>query len=221
LALLPGFHLAHWLAATVHVARNVLDEAERELRAGIAVQDAQAAASRFNAVALHWLLGLVLLARGEEDAALAEFHRELDGEKSGHLYARECCANTWYAIGALQLRHKRSDDARHAFEEALSRVPNHGLTLAVLTAGSMSREPRVESATPSAIQASFETLMGTGIARALLGRSAFAAETIDRALASAPPGNAGWLIPVEPILQVSANPEAWAPVLDRLRSRAT
>jgi hypothetical protein len=49
---------------------------------------------KFNAVALHWLLGLVLLARGDEDAALAELERELEGEKSGHLYARECCANT-------------------------------------------------------------------------------------------------------------------------------
>ena len=36
LALLPGFPLAHWLAATVHVARQALGEAERELVAGIA-----------------------------------------------------------------------------------------------------------------------------------------------------------------------------------------
>jgi DNA-binding winged helix-turn-helix (wHTH) protein len=32
LVLLPGFPLAHWLAATVHVARNALEEAERELK---------------------------------------------------------------------------------------------------------------------------------------------------------------------------------------------
>ena len=37
LALLPDFPLAHWLAATVHVARQVLSEAERELTAGLAV----------------------------------------------------------------------------------------------------------------------------------------------------------------------------------------
>ena len=35
LALLPGCPLAHWLAATVHVARQALDEAERELVAGM------------------------------------------------------------------------------------------------------------------------------------------------------------------------------------------
>ncbi len=34
LALLPGCPLAHWLAATVHVARQSLDEAERELGRG-------------------------------------------------------------------------------------------------------------------------------------------------------------------------------------------
>ena len=34
LALLPGCPLAHWLAATVHVARQALDEAERELGEG-------------------------------------------------------------------------------------------------------------------------------------------------------------------------------------------
>jgi len=38
LALLPGFPLAHWLSATVHVARQAFDEAERELDAGIASQ---------------------------------------------------------------------------------------------------------------------------------------------------------------------------------------
>src|SRR4029077_15944600 len=35
LALLPHFPLAHWLAATVYVARQVFDEAERELDAGL------------------------------------------------------------------------------------------------------------------------------------------------------------------------------------------
>ena len=66
LALLPGFALAHWLIATVHVARQALDEAERELAMGIASQSGEAAGSaRFSAVALHWLRGLIHLARGE------------------------------------------------------------------------------------------------------------------------------------------------------------
>src|SRR4029453_15838537 len=38
LALLPDFPLARWLAATVHVARQVLPEAQRELEAGLSSQ---------------------------------------------------------------------------------------------------------------------------------------------------------------------------------------
>ena len=41
------------------------------------------------------------------------------------------------------------------------------------------------------------------------------------ALTDAPPGNAGWLLPVEPLLNVRANPDAWAAALSRLRARAT
>ena len=102
LALMPGFPLAHWLAATVHVARQSLAAAERELSAGIAGMSAAHAEpnvvggrSKFSGVALHWLRGLIQMARGEHDAARESFDRELARESSGHLYARECCANTW------------------------------------------------------------------------------------------------------------------------------
>ena len=32
-----------------------------------------------------------------------------------HIYTRECCANTWYAIGALRCRQGRRDEAEAAF----------------------------------------------------------------------------------------------------------
>jgi hypothetical protein len=54
----------------------------------------------------------------------------------------------------------------------------------------------------------------------LMGHTAFAVQVLDGALASAAPGNAGWLVPVEPLLNVSATPDVWAPVLARLRTRA-
>ncbi len=117
LALLPGFPLAHWLAATVHVARQALDEAERELTAGIAADAGQAHRARFGGVALYWLRGLILLARGDEPGALADFERELAGEQGGQLYARECCANAWYAVGAVRLRQGNRDGALAAFDE--------------------------------------------------------------------------------------------------------
>ena len=233
LALLPGFPLAHWLAATVHVARNVLAEAERELTAGIAGQDAPfdsrsslraGTSTKFNAVALHWLLGLVVLARGDEDAALAEFERELAGESSGHLYARECCANTWYAIGSLRLRQHRTEEASRAFEQAITRVPNHGQSqMALVTArfagaGAGPGAGMVSVEVPE--EGPVETQFLAAVALNAAGDAARAVQIVDRALAAAPPGNAGWLLPVEPLLNISRNPDVWAPVLTRLRARA-
>jgi DNA-binding winged helix-turn-helix (wHTH) protein len=218
LALLPGFPLAHWLCATVHVARQALDEAERELDAGIAGQAGQQSGpSRFSGVALHWLRGLVHLARGDERRALESLERELSFEVSGHLYARECCANTWYAIGALHRRLDRRDAAAAAFQEALTRVPKH--PLATLGLGVMN--PSVPAAPPGvSVLPSFDAALGQVVGLALAGDAASAARALDHALAAAPSGNAGWILPVEPTLNVSAAPAIWSSVLARLRSRA-
>ena len=94
LALLPDFPQAHWLAATVYVARQAFDEAERELLAGLAAPLASGARKRL-ALQLggaHWLLGLIWLSRGDEKRALEEFELELSFENTSHLYARECSA---------------------------------------------------------------------------------------------------------------------------------
>ena len=67
LALLPGFPLAHWLIATVHVARHALAEADRQLALGItSLSNQSGGTSRFSAVALHWLHGLIRLACGDD-----------------------------------------------------------------------------------------------------------------------------------------------------------
>ena len=47
-----------------------------------------------------------------------------------------------------------------------------------------------------------------------------AARIVDEALAGATAGNAGWLLPIEPLLQVTAHPDIWARALARLRNRA-
>ena len=213
LALLPEFPLAHWLAATVYVARQALDEAERELAAGLApgprLQSGERLTrARFGAVALHWLRGLVHLARGDNDQALAEFDRELAGEGAGHMYSRECCANTWYAIGALRARQGRTQDAVDAFGQALERVASHPLALTALN-----RDP-VTSADPHTRS------LASAIRLAIGGAHDKAARSINDALAAADEGNAFWLLPVEPILHVSARPGLWAEPLARLRSRS-
>jgi DNA-binding winged helix-turn-helix (wHTH) protein len=222
LALLPGFPLAHWLAATVLVARQRLEEAAGELRAGIAGQSRGGAESRFSGVALHWLLGLLHLAAGDGSRALEEFERELANEPGGHLYARECSANTWYAIGALRLRHGRRADAATAFGHALDRLPRH--PLARLGRAYAGGDPEaVTTAVASAASAgrhSADDILCAAAAHALTGSPVAAAHLLDEALSAAPPGNALWLLPVEPMLHVGAAPGAWTPVLARLRTRA-
>ena len=128
LALLPGFALAHWLIATVHVARYALDEAERELAIGIASQSGAAAPSHGSVPLRFTGCGASFTStRDEQQAALAAFERELAFEDSGHLYGRECCANTWYAIGALRFRQGDRDAAVAAFRQAIRRVSVHPL----------------------------------------------------------------------------------------------
>ena len=218
LALLPGFPQAHWLIATVHVARYALGEAERQLALGISSQLNQSAGrSKFSAVALHWLRGLICLARGDSDEALAAFERELAAKGDGHLYGRECCANTWYAIGALRIQRGDHAAAAAAFRESLARVAVH--PLARLGLAALGASPSSD-ASPFARFTSVDAAIGNAIALTLAGKHAEAATIVDEALAEAPPGNAGWLLPVDPILRIAAHPDVWAAALARLRTRA-
>jgi DNA-binding winged helix-turn-helix (wHTH) protein len=218
LALLPRFALAHWLIATVHVARCALDEAERELAIGIASQSGEPAApSRFGAIALHWLRGLIHLERDEQQAALDAFERELAFEDSGHLYGRECCANTWYAIGALRFRQGDREAAATAFRQAIRRISRHPLArLGLAALGESDGAVTVQSDHAASVDAA----IGGAIGLALTGNHGEAASLVERVLAAALPGNAGWTLPIEPLLHVSAHAGIWAPVLARLRTRA-
>jgi tetratricopeptide (TPR) repeat protein len=226
LALLPGCPLAHWLAATVHVARQAPDEAERELGEGARAL-AGAGGTRFSGVGLEWLLGLICLARGDDAAAQHHFDRELAVEADGHLYARECCANVWYAIGAMRWRRGDREQSGEAFAQALRRVQEHALaSIGLAAAGSDglrppatggSQDPQPRMANPQA-----RTIADVAIARAVAltfgGRRTEAGHLVDDALAASPPGNAAWVLPVEPLLAVHG-PE-WDAALARLRSRA-
>jgi tetratricopeptide (TPR) repeat protein len=219
LALLPECPLARWLVATLYVARDALAEAEREVDAGLAVMPApgnRSAPGKFSAVALFWLKGLLCLSRGADEDALAAFEQELALEPMGQLYARECTAHTWYAIGACRLRRGEDGAARHAFEQAIARVSSHAMARVGLVL--LSREPvaRASDSLPASVDAA--------VARAALlvscGDVAGAARLVEAALASAPRGNAGWLIPIEPLLQVHNARAAWASVLGALAMRA-
>jgi tetratricopeptide (TPR) repeat protein len=217
LALYPGFPLAHVLAASVKIARNLLDEAAREMAAAVATMKTDTReSSRFSPVAVHWLTGLLCLARGEDDEAKEWFERELALEHHGHLYAKECCANTWYAIGALHLRRGNAADAMAAFQEAIARVPRHPMAHAGLAIASG------ETGRPEGrpVQPGVDAAIANAALLVADGDSPAAAGLVAEALAAAPPGNAGWLIPIDPLLGVRHAPNAWAHVLQILRDRA-
>jgi hypothetical protein len=55
---------------------------------------------------------------------------------------------------------------------------------------------------------------------AVSGAHTEAARVVDEALTAAPVGNVGWLLPVEPLLHVSAHLDVWAGALAHLRNRA-
>jgi tetratricopeptide (TPR) repeat protein len=218
LALLPGFALAHWLIATVHVARQALDEASRALALGLASELGETPGqSKFSPVALYWLRGLIYFARGESALALADFERELALEGGGHLYGRECCANTWYAIGALQWHGGDHAAAAAAFRQAVTRVARHPLArLGLAALGASDDASAVSALPPSSVDGAIARAVGLVLAH----RHGDAATLVNAALAAAPAGNAGWLLPVEPLIHISAQSAAWAAVLARLRTRA-
>lgn len=222
LVIFPGCPLAHWLAATILVARATFVDAERELELGLVADRSRESDARFGGVGLHWLLGLIRLAHGDDAGAMDAFARELDNEAGGHLYARECCANTWYAIGALHLRRGRRADAASAFAEALRRVARHPLArLGSILAAQGAHDPVADPLSePVADDAPFERLLCAAVADVWRGDHPRAALRLRAALAHAAAGSAGWLLPLEPLLNVGAAGDDWAPTLAALRTRA-
>jgi hypothetical protein len=53
-----------------------------------------------------------------------------------------------------------------------------------------------------------------------MGDRRMAVRAVAAALASAPPGSAGWRIPLEPMLRIDEHPDEWADVLRAVSLRA-
>ena len=226
---MPGAALAHWLAATVYVAREALEEAERELVAGTVAQKNAPQGERLGGVGLHLLLGLVRLARGDGTSAVSEFEHELETGPSAHVYARESCSNAWYAIGAVRLRAGLRSEARTAFARALDTVVGHPGALAATAALAdvdqrASTKQRLDHrlAALRSHGASVEAAVFAAVAEVCGGGDADHAVQLVHAALLAEPNRTGrgWTIPVEPLLHVSAAPAPWATVLTTLRSSA-
>ena len=228
LRLLPGLSLAHFLAATVHIARQSFDAAEHEVTAGLAAQEAQpASGARFSGVGLHWLRGLLHVRAGDEAAAEASFQRELAAGDAGHLYAAECCANVHYAMGAVAWSRGDRAGAVAAFDRALALASGQPMARAARTAlSSDSERDALRQQLTSRLdrlrahRLVIDAAMAEGVDRIVRGDVAPAAAAVQQACLEAPPGSQGWSLPIDPLLRVHTNEAAWAGPLALLCTRA-
>jgi tetratricopeptide (TPR) repeat protein len=231
LALYPDFAFAHFQIAMVYVARGDLREAEIVLRQGAAVQDRQVArGDRYPALGLHWLLGLVRLAQADIDEAIQEFSREETLADANRLYGREYEMSAVHGRGACLMRLGLHAEAVTCFERALELYPDHaqshlGVAAALRATGSPGRALQASERLPAIVK----TLAQTRPIEAALvesqiladgGQSAAASALLRKCLASAPPGFAGWTIPVEPCLLQLSGTKAFTEVLQALAERA-
>jgi DNA-binding winged helix-turn-helix (wHTH) protein/Flp pilus assembly protein TadD len=231
LALYPDFAFAHFQTAMVHVARGHLREAETVLRQGAAVQDRQIGrGDRYPALGLHWLLGSVRLAQDDVTEALRELDRERQLAEPHRLYGREYEMNSLYGQGACLLRIGRLEEATDCFQRALLLYPDHvqshlGLSIALRTMGS----PDAADMTSRKIRAILETLAATRPIEAAIvhsqllaveGRLQDAGAMLCKALDDAPPGFAGWTLPIEPFLLQLTGTQSFTSARARLAERA-
>lgn len=222
LALYPDFAFAYFQSAMVHVARGHLIEAEGVLRNGAAIQDRQIGrGERYPALGLHWLFGLVRLAQGDVDDAIAEFEREKDLAQPHRLYGREYAMHALLGRGAALLRADMRADAVRDFRGALELYPGHPLGhLGLLLA----REGEARSVEAALVVMDRTKPLEAALVRTQLlaaqGREAEAADVARAAIREAPPGFAGWSLPIEPLLQTTdrqALTSVFALLADRAR----
>jgi adenylate cyclase len=231
LALYPDFAFAHFQTAMVHVARGDLAQAESVLRHGAAVQDRQIArGERYPALGLHWLLGFVRLAQDDVDDALEEFDCERTLAEPHRLYGPEYAMNAIYGRGAAFVRAGRFAEAAESFEQALAIYRDHpqshlGLAIAERAGGaSVKSEDSLTAVERALIRLDRARPVEAALVRSqlLTARGSFeeAIRTLRHVLSTAPPGFAGWTIPIEPVFRQLQGKQGFTDVLQLLARRA-
>lgn len=209
--LYPDFPFAHFEAAMVHIARGALDRAESVLREGTIVQDRQAnLRQRYPAKGLHWLLGLVRLAKRDPKEARAEFDREIAVGPT-QLYAAEFAMNAYDGAGFVALETGDAADAVRMFRKALELFPEHarslvGLGAALAASGDKRAADAAFKHATGAIDAlrqggrGSEATIAGAFMHAVCGRSEEAVASLKRLVDRPELPFTGWTIPIEPLL---------------------
>jgi DNA-binding winged helix-turn-helix (wHTH) protein/tetratricopeptide (TPR) repeat protein len=226
----PQMAFVHFGRAMVEVARGELDRARQTIDAGLAAEAKRPPDARFPGAGLHWLLGLIELSSGSRSAAESAFEREAN-RKGRDLFAAEFAMDAWSALGFSKLLADEPVAAVEMFGRALALFPGHARSLLGLAEAERRQRNRVgaDQAMARARQAieqlrahdrTAEAALADACAHVLYGRSSAAILVLDELLMQAPPGQAGWTIPVEPFTTSLRQEPAFASVLARLASRA-
>ena len=215
----------------VHIARGNLDRAESVLREGTIVQDRQAdLKQRYPAKGLHWLLGLVRLARGDADEAQREFEREIKSGSS-QLYAPEFAMNAYDGAGFAHLHTGSPQPAAEQFRRALELFPEHarslvGLGAALSKHGDESGAAAAFARAGAAIDAlrkggrTTEAAMSAALHHAVCDRPDDAIDCLFALLDRADLPFSGWTIPIEPLFAPIRETVEFERVTTRLAERA-
>lgn len=231
--LMPAFAPARMLSAMVFVARGALARAEQEATLGAEIQRQSAGTGTpIPAAGLHWLRGLIMSARGERAEALRCFDEEIAAGTGGHVYGREFIANARVAAGFVLIERGDAADAAPHFNLALADTPGHARAMLGLQATRiLTKELRASDETLQPVRQAKDELERSGrqteaaLVEAgelcVLGRVTEAAAVLDRMLALAPVGPAGWIIPVDPMLAAVRYVPGRAGILAKLAARAS
>lgn len=225
----PRLAYTQYLSAMVHVARGDLAKASGDL--DLVLKDGAASgAARFPGQGLRWLRGMLHLTAGETASAREAFEREIAGAREG-LFGAEFARDAHESIGLLHLAAGDLDDAVASFDRARERYPDHprsliGLARAAYARGDSARGHELLTHANGAILAmdlpGREPAVATARAawHAAARNDVEAAAVLERLLEDAPPGPAGWLLPIDPVFaDLRATPRG-ARLLERLAGRA-
>jgi tetratricopeptide (TPR) repeat protein len=208
--LYPDFPFAHFEAAMVHIARSDLERAESILREGTIAQDRQAnLKQRYPAKGLHWLLGLVRLARGDQREAREEFDRE-SAVGANQLYAAEFNMNAYDGAGFAALADGNAGEAVAMFKRALGLFPEHARSLVGLASAlTLSRDDAGACTAFEHASQAIEALRRGGRTREATMTEAFmhivqargdeAVVALRRLVDKPELPFSGWTIPIEPL----------------------
>jgi tetratricopeptide (TPR) repeat protein len=231
--LMPSFAAARMMSAMVFVARGALARAEQEAAAGAALQrQGRGGHSPMRAAGLHWLCGLIMAARGDPGGALACFEEEAAAAGDGHVYGREFAANALVAAGFVLFTREGPGHAIEMFTRALAQTPTHARATLGLAAARMRQD--AGSAIDEVLAPVRRVLdeLGRGgrrheaaLVRAgeliVRGQVGEAVALLDLLLDQSPPGPAGWIIPVDPMLTAVRFSPARTGILAKLAARAS